>query len=284
MTLRKVGVAGAGTMGAGIAQVTAQSGFDVILYDVNEDAVNRSRTNIFKQLHRLAEKGKMPPEAPAEIVARIQAASRLSELRDCELVIEAVPEVMAMKAELFQQLDELCRPDAILATNTSSFSVTAIANQTGSPERVAGLHFFNPAPLMPLVEVIKGIRTGESVLRTLRDFAQQLGKSPVVCEDTPGFIVNRIARPYYNEAIRILGDRVAGVEQIDRIMKQAGGFRMGPFELQDMIGIDINFSTTESVYGGFFGDSRFRPHYVQQRMTQAGKLGRKSGEGYYAYD
>jgi 3-hydroxybutyryl-CoA dehydrogenase len=283
MTMTTVGVIGSGTMGAGIAQVSAQSGFQVLLYDIGEDIVSRSKSNIGSQLNRLAEKGKITAQAAVEIVSRIRTTTCLEDMSICQIVIEAVPEKIELKNEIFRKLDESCPEESILATNTSSFSVTAIARATSRPHRVAGLHFFNPAPLMPLVEVIRGIRTSESTLDKLMHFANELGKSPVVCEDTPGFIVNRVARPFYNEALRILGDRIASAEQIDRIMKQAGQFRMGPFELQDMIGIDINFSTTESVHAGFFGDPRFRPHPIQQRMMQSGLLGRKTGEGYFSY-
>jgi 3-hydroxybutyryl-CoA dehydrogenase len=284
MVITTVGVVGSGTMGAGIAQVAAQHGFQVLLYDIQEEIVNRSKSNIDQQLNRLADKGKLTSAEAAGIQMQIRTTVHLHDMRGCQLVIEAAPERMEIKQSIFRQLGEYCSGDTILATNTSSFSVTSIANATANPERVAGLHFFNPAPIMPLVEIIQGIRTSQDTIEALVAFSGQIQKTPVLCRDTPGFIVNRVARPFYNEALRILGDRVASVEQIDRIMKQAGLFRMGPFELQDMIGIDINYSTTESVYSGFFGDPRFRPHYFQQRMVQSGRLGKKSGEGYFAYD
>ncbi|WP_019121890.1 3-hydroxyacyl-CoA dehydrogenase NAD-binding domain-containing protein [Brevibacillus massiliensis] len=284
MNAKTVGVVGSGTMGSGIAQVISQSGSSVLLYDINETVVNRAIAKISGQLDRLHEKGKLSEADCLAAKERIRPAVNLVELQHCELVIEAAPERLEIKRDLFRQLDECCRRETILATNTSSFSVTEMGGFTSRAERVAGLHFFNPAPLMPLVEVIRGIKTAEETVSWLYRFACDLGKSPVICEDTPGFIVNRVARPYYNEALRILGDRIATAEQIDRIMKKAGAFRMGPFELQDLIGIDINFSTTESVHAGFFGDPRFRPHTYQQRMMQAGKLGRKAGGGFYDYD
>jgi 3-hydroxybutyryl-CoA dehydrogenase len=284
LTIKTVGIVGSGTMGAGIAQTCAQNGFSVLLYDINDTIVQKALDGITKRLQRLVEKGKITEKEFKESMDRIETCTELSEMKRCDLVIEAVPEKLNLKKEVFRKLDEICSEETILVTNTSSFSVTDIASVTNMPRRVAGLHFFNPAPLMPLVEVVKGIRTSEKIVNTLNQFVLSLRKEPVTCEDTPGFIVNRIARPFYNEALKIAGERLATMEQIDRIMKKAGNFKMGPFELQDLIGIDVNFSTTESVYQGFFGEGRFRPHYLQQRMLQSGKIGRKVGEGYFRYE
>ena len=284
MTIQTVGVVGSGTMGSGIAQTCVQHGFRVLLYDLNDAIVQKAFTQIKKRLNRLVEKGKMEEQTFQDSISRIETCSDLSLMKACDLVIEAVPEKINIKKEIFQALDEHCPEQTILTTNTSSFSVTEIASVTKTGERVAGLHFFNPVPLMPLVEVVRGVKTSEDTLKKLAQFVSSLHKDPVVCEDTPGFIVNRIARPFYNEALKIAGERLAKPEQIDRIMKKAGRFKMGPFELQDLIGIDVNFSTTEIVYNSFFGEERFRPHYLQQRMVQSGKLGRKAGEGYYRYE
>jgi 3-hydroxybutyryl-CoA dehydrogenase len=284
LTIQTVGVVGSGTMGSGIAQTCVQHGFRVLLYDLNDAIVQKAFTQIKKRLNRLVEKGKMEEQTFQESISRIETCTDLSLMKACDLVIEAVPEKINIKKEIFQALDEHCPEQTILTTNTSSFSVTEIASVTKTGERVAGLHFFNPVPLMPLVEIVRGVKTSEDTLKKLAQFVSSLHKDPVVCEDTPGFIVNRIARPFYNEALKIAGERLAKPEQIDRIMKKAGRFKMGPFELQDLIGIDVNFSTTETVYNSFFGEERFRPHYLQQRMVQSGKLGRKAGEGYYRYE
>jgi len=284
LTIQTVGVVGSGTMGSGIAQTCVQHGFRVLLYDLNDAIVQKAFTQIKKRLNRLVEKGKMEEQTFQDSISRIETCTDLSLMKACDLVIEAVPEKINIKKGIFQALDEHCPEQTILTTNTSSFSVTEIASVTKTGERVAGLHFFNPVPLMPLVEVVRGVKTSEDTLKKLAQFVSSLHKDPVVCEDTPGFIVNRIARPFYNEALKIAGERLAKPEQIDRIMKKAGRFKMGPFELQDLIGIDVNFSTTETVYNSFFGEERFRPHYLQQRMVQSGKLGRKAGEGYYRYE
>lgn len=284
MSRSTVGVVGSGTMGSGIAQVVAQNGFNVLLFDIKEEIVIESLARMSTRLEKLVEKGKISRDELDAIRKRIQTSTDLSDMRVCQFVIEAAPEKLSIKKEIFQELDKYCSEETILATNTSSLSVTEIESITRRPGRVAGMHFFNPVPLMPLVEVIRGVRTRDETVKALVQFAKALRKVPVTCEDTPGFIVNRIARPFYNEALKIQGERLATIEQIDRIMKKAGRFRMGPFELQDLIGIDINFSTTESVHQGFFGEDRFRPHYYQQRMMQSGKLGRKAGVGYYHYD
>ena len=279
----KIGVIGAGTMGAGIAQICAQAGFETLLYDISQEFIDKGLSRIQSFLQRTRERGKITPEEEKQILARLRTSLKLEDFTGSALVIEAVPEQLDLKREIFKKLDALCGPETLLATNTSSFSVTAIAGATRHPERVAGMHFFNPPPLMALVEIIRGERTSAATMEKAMSLARQIGKTPVPAKDTPGFIVNRIARSFYTEALRILGDGQAEVSTIDRIMKEVGGFPMGPFELMDLIGIDINFAATESLYQSSFHDPRFRPSPIQQRMVLAGNLGRKTGRGFYAY-
>ncbi|MGO0062950.1 3-hydroxyacyl-CoA dehydrogenase family protein [Brevibacillus fluminis] len=284
MEITTVGVIGAGTMGAGIALVCSRRGYQVLLLDANQAVLDKANAYFTSTLERDVAKGKITEAQKEETQKRITPVSAMERLGDCDVVIEAVPERLDLKKSIFTSLAQLCRSDALLLSNTSSISITEIAGGLPHPERILGFHFFNPAPVMPLVEVIRGMKSGEEEVQRAYRFAEALGKVPVLVTDTPGFIVNRIARPYYNEALRILGDGVADVAKIDRIMKRAGGFKMGPFELQDMIGIDINFATTESVYSDFFQEGRFKPSRIQQRMVQAGSLGRKTGEGFYDYN
>ncbi|MDC3415163.1 3-hydroxyacyl-CoA dehydrogenase NAD-binding domain-containing protein [Aquibacillus sp. 3ASR75-11] len=284
MQIKQIGVIGSGTMGSGIAQLLVQSDFATIMYDINEDILEKAKNSIFKRLDRLKEKERLTPDQWSKSKANLTLSSQIKDLQDCDLIIEVVPEKLELKKNIFKEVERICQQDAILATNTSSLSVTEIASSLNHSESVVGMHFFNPAPLMPLIEIIKGIKTAPEVIDQVMNFAKQLHKSPVLCEDTPGFIVNRVARPFYNEAIRIMKDQIASPEQIDTIMKKAGNFKMGPFELQDMIGIDVNFSSTKSVYQGFFGESRFRPNSYQERMVQAGILGRKTNKGFYDYE
>ncbi|MFD2370527.1 3-hydroxyacyl-CoA dehydrogenase NAD-binding domain-containing protein [Brevibacillus sp. GCM10020057] len=283
METKTVGVIGAGTMGAGIALVCARKGHRVLLLDANQAVLERALGYLQSVLTKDVEKGKISEQQKTDTLERVQPVSDMETLADSDIVIEAVPERLDLKKSIFGDLSRICRSDALLLTNTSSISITEIAGGLPHPERILGFHFFNPAPVMPLVEVIRGKKSGEENVQAAYRFAEELGKVPVLVTDTPGFIVNRIARPYYNEALRILGDNVASVEKIDRIMKLAGGFKMGPFELQDMIGIDINFATTQSVYNDFFQEGRFKPSRIQQRMVQAGSLGRKTGDGFYDY-
>lgn len=277
----QVSVIGAGTMGTGIALVCARSGHQVHLMDKNEVMLKKAEAKLLKMLNRDVQKGRITKQDQEKIYQSIVPMQEMNGLAGSEIVIEAVSEKIELKKKIFQELANICSKSALLLSNTSSLSITEIAAGCKSEERILGFHFFNPAPIMPLVEVVRGMKSSEEKVREAFQFAKDLGKTPVVVNDTPGFIVNRIARPYYNEALNILGNQIATVEQIDEIMTKAGGFKMGPFALQDLIGIDINFATTQSVYTHFFQEDRFRPSRIQQRMVQAGRLGKKSGGGFY---
>jgi len=282
--MQLLGVIGAGTMGIGIVQVAAQQGLAVVACEVDEGRVQAAMDGLRKTLARLVERGRLAQPEVEAALQRIQPTTQFADLADVDCVIEVVPEVLELKRRVFEQLDAVCRADTVFATNTSSLSVTELAAVTQRPERFVGLHFFNPVPLMGLVEIVRGLRTAEPTLVAARELARQLGKTAVEVKDTPGFIVNRVARPFYNEALRLLNDGAADIETIDRIMKLGGGFRMGPFELMDLIGNDINFAVTGQVYAGYFDDPKYRPSYLQQRVVQAGTLGRKTKHGWYSYD
>ena len=282
-TSMKVAVIGAGTMGSGIAQVAAQAGHKVVLFDTRREAVDKALVGLRKTLDKLVEKGKLTAEQAEGIHSRITPASDLKDLAGSGLVIEAIIEDLGIKKKLFAELEGILAADAVLATNTSSLSVTAIAGGLMHPERMVGLHFFNPAPLLPLVEVVPGLATDEAIAPRMTALMQAWGKTPVVCKDTPGFIVNRVARPFYGEAIRIYEEGIADMPTIDAAMKSVG-FKMGPFELMDLIGNDINFTVTKTVWEAFFYDPRYKPSFTQQRQVESGRLGRKSGRGYYQYD
>ena len=277
-------------MGSGIAHVAAAYGHKVLLFDQDASALDRAFVSIEKNLARSVEKGRLASDESDAIRARISAAGwqtsgvdSYSDLKNAGLVIEAIIESLEVKRALFASLDKVVAPDAILATNTSSLSITAIARASLRPERVIGIHFFNPPTVLPLVEIVPGLATSDQVTEASRQLAEEWGKKPVIASDTPGFIVNRIARPFYGEALRIYEEGIADMATIDWAMKEIGGFRMGPFELMDFIGNDVNLAATKSVYEAMFHDSRFRPTLTQQKLFDAGFFGRKSGRGYYDY-
>ncbi|MFJ2771477.1 3-hydroxyacyl-CoA dehydrogenase [Streptomyces sp. NPDC087300] len=287
MTGLKVGsavaVVGTGTMGQGIAQVALVAGHPVRLYDAAPDRARAAAEAIGARLDRLVEKGRLTADDRAAAAARIMPAESLAELADCGLVVEAVLEQLDVKQRLFQDLEDVVAEDCLLATNTSSLSVTAIAGALRNPGRFVGLHFFNPAPLLPLVEVVSGFATDESAATRAYETAKGWGKTPVRCADTPGFIVNRVARPFYAEALRGYEERVADPATIDAVLRECGGFKMGPFELTDLIGQDVNEAVTRSVWESFFQDPKFTPSLAQRRLVESRRLGRKSGRGWYAY-
>jgi 3-hydroxybutyryl-CoA dehydrogenase len=282
-TTAVVGVIGSGAMGAGIAQVAAVAGHTVRLFDTRREAVDKALADIASVFAKLVEKGRMTAADAENARARLQPAAALQDLKDAALVVEAVVEDLEVKRTLFRQLEDVVGPDCILATNTSSISVTAIAAPLARPERLVGMHFFNPVPLMALVEVISGVATDKGVAATVAATAAAWGKEPVHAISTPGFIVNRVARPFYAEALRLLNEQAGDPATLDAVMRDAGGFRMGPFELMDLIGHDVNFSVTQSVFQAYFGDPRFTPSVLQQELVSAGFLGRKSGRGFYRY-
>ena len=277
-----VAVVGTGAMGAGIAQVAAAAGHPVKLLDARPDAAARAVAGIRAQFAKLAEKGRLTADAAAAASARLVAVEQLADLAGCALVVEAIVENLEAKQKLYADLEAIVGADCIFGTNTSSISVTAIGSALKRPERLAGLHFFNPAPVMKLVEIISGTATQPEWVEQLRLFVTSLGKVAVVAKDSPGFIVNRVARPFYTEAIQLLEEGVADAETIDALMK-AAGFKMGPFELIDLIGVDVNLAVTKSIYQGFHQQARFRPSRTQQQLVDAGHLGRKTGKGFYGY-
>ncbi|MDQ8707659.1 3-hydroxyacyl-CoA dehydrogenase [Streptomyces sp. LHD-70] len=278
-----VAVVGTGTMGQGIAQVALVAGHPVLLHDAVPGRAEQAAAAIAARLDRLVEKGRLSEDDRSAAQARLKPAGALTELADCGLVVEAVLEQLDVKQALFRELEGIVSADCLLATNTSSLSVTAIAGGLERPGRFVGLHFFNPAPLLPLVEVVSGFATEESAATRAYDTAKAWGKSPVRCADTPGFIVNRVARPFYAEALRAYEERVADPATVDAVLRECGGFRMGPFELTDLIGQDVNEAVTRSVWESFFQDPRFTPSLAQRRLVESGRLGRKSGHGWYDY-
>lgn len=278
-----VAVIGAGTMGSSIAQVAASSGAKVFLYDTSRDALHRAKSGLEKVLDGLTAKGKMSDEKRQDILSKIEYVDAVNALAEADVVIEAIVEQLEVKKTLFVQLGQIVSETTILASNTSSLSIASIAAACKNPSRVIGIHFFNPAPLMALVEIIPAVQTSEEVLKKSVEMIASWGKLPAVAKDTPGFIVNRVARPYYGEALRIYEEGIADFATIDHAMKSLGGFRMGPFELMDFIGNDINYAVTESVFTAFYFDPRYKPSFTQKRLTEAGYLGRKSGRGYYDY-
>lgn len=283
MTFSIVGVIGAGTMGAGIAQVAAQGGSTVKLFDARVGAAHAAIQRNTESLKTLASKGKISAEDATNAATRMHVAVDLSDFHDCDLVLEAIVEDLNAKQQLFRSLETICGEETVFATNTSSISITAIANGMKRPDNVVGMHFFNPAPILPLVEVVAGHLTSTETMDRVEATSLAWKKTPVRCKSSPGFIVNRVARPFYGEAFRVLESGGADVATIDLILREAGGFKMGAFELLDLIGLDVNLMVTKSVWNAYYQDSRYRPSLTQEEMVAGGLLGRKSGRGFYSY-
>ena len=279
-----IGIIGSGTMGSGIAQVAATSGCKVKLYDTNEAALDKAKTALEKILNRLIEKGRIDDSEKSRIQSNISYVNNLKDLSDSNLTIEAIIENLDIKKKVFSELETYVSDDCIIASNTSSLSIASIAASLQKPKRCIGIHFFNPAPLMKLVEVIPAIQTSKDVLQKSIETIRDWEKVVAVAKDTPGFIVNRVARPFYGEALRIYEEGIADFATIDWSLKTLGGFRMGPFELMDFIGNDVNYIVTETVFTAFYFDPRYKPSLTQKRFSEAGYYGRKSGKGYYDYD
>jgi 3-hydroxybutyryl-CoA dehydrogenase len=282
MLIRRVGVIGLGTMGAGIAQVALQAGQEVVGREISDELGEQARAKIDHFLTRAVEKGRMAGEDKDAAIGRFATTTDLDALADCDLVIEAIVEELGPKRELFAELDRICRPDAILATNTSALSVSAIAESAERPERVIGMHFFNPAPLLPLVEIVRAERSSDEAVDAAYEWAERAGKQPVRCNDTPGFIVNRILIPLLNDCVRVLDEAGVTPEDLDKAMTNGAGWPMGPCELVDLVGIDIHNHASEALHAAL-GEPRMAPPDRLLRMQQEGKLGRKSGEGFFRY-
>ena len=279
----KTTVIGAGAMGSGIAQILAQAGYSVAVYDTKEEMLEKAKTKLKSTFDALVAKGKFTKEDAQNIIERIHFTGHLRDAEGSELAIEAIYENADAKRSVFRILDDLLPKDAVLATNTSSLSIASLASGIQHPERVIGLHFFNPAPVMPLVEIVPCLATSPSVVARCEAWVKEWGKVGVVAKDTPGFIVNRIARPFYGEALHLLEEQLADVATIDWALTEIGGFKMGPFALMDLIGNDVNYAVTETVWKQFYYDPRFRPSLTQKRLVEAGWLGKKTGRGFYAY-
>lgn len=277
-----IGIVGAGAMGSGIAQVAAMAGNEVRLFDTSGDVLTKALKNITDSINIFVSKGKLQPDEGVAVIGRIYLSEKFDTLSDCELVIEAIIEDLEIKKSVFKSLESIVSDQCIIATNTSSLSVTSLASALQKPERCIGIHFFNPPVLMKLVEVVPAIQTKKDIVQLIKELIQSWGKTVVVAKDTPGFIVNKVARPYYSEAIRILEEGIADIATIDHAMT-SHGFKMGPFTLMDFIGHDVNYRVTESVWKSFFYDSKYRPSFTQLRLLEAGYLGKKSGKGFYDY-